>query len=406
MAEPVMNVTDVDLADRTTFLNGPPHEYFEFLRREMPVAWVDHLEEDGSGYWVVTKWDDVMEVERDPELFSSNLGGTMIEPLGGGVELMMLNQDPPRHTRLKLLVSRLFTPRHIRSIEESIRVAARDIVDKVAPKGEIDLVTEVSAEMPLIVIAELLGVPQEDRHKVFEWSNAMVGSEDPEYGGSRDPMEAAAELYAYAQKLAEERLADPGEDVVTMLLTGEVDGEKLDAMEFNLFFLLLAVAGNETTRNLITGGVLALLDHPDERDRLVQDHALLPTAVEEMLRWVSPVNYFRRTATRATEIRGVPIAAGDKVTIWYGAANRDEDKFPDAGRFDVGRSPNEHVAFGGRGPHFCLGANLARLEITVMFEELLRLLPDMERTGPVERLQMNLINGIKHMPVKFASRPV
>jgi cholest-4-en-3-one 26-monooxygenase len=295
----------------------------------------------------------------------------------------------------------MFTPRHIRSIEGHVRAAAKEIVDRVAPKGEIDFVTEVAADLPLIVIAELIGVPQEDRHKVFEWSNRMVGAEDPEYGADSNPMEVAAELYAYAQGLADQRLADPGEDIVTLLLTGEVDGEKLDVLEFNVFFLLLAVAGNETTRNLITGGTLALLEHPDQREQFLREPDVLAPAVEEMLRFVSPVNYFRRTATRDTEIRDVPMKEGDKITLWYPAANRDPEQFPDAHTFDIDREPNEHVAFGGRGPHFCLGANLARYEINCMFEELRRIVPDMELTGPVERLHMNLINGIKHMPVKF-----
>lgn len=398
-----MHVNDLDLADKAVFLDGPPYEYFEYLRREAPIAWREHDDEDGTGYWMLTKWDDVMAVERDPETFSSFKGGTFIEPMGAGTELMMLNQDPPRHTRLRRLVSRMFTPRHLRSVEDSIRVAAKDIVTAAKTKGEIDLVTEVSADLPLVVIAELLGVPQEDRHKVFEWSNRMIGADDPEYSqGITNPEEAAAELYAYAQALAEQRLADPGDDIVTMLLTGEVDGEKLDEMEFNFFFLLLAVAGNETTRNLISGGVLALLENPDQRDKLVANPDLIPSAVEEMLRWVSPVNYFRRTATRDTEVRGQAIKEGEKVTLWYSAANRDEEKFPGANRFLVDRTPNEHVAFGGRGPHFCLGANLARFEITVMFEQLLAtILPTMELAGPVERLQMNLINGIKHMPVRF-----
>src|SRR6266545_3466334 len=345
-----MDITDVDLADGRAFLSGPPHDYFDFLRREHPVAWIDHVELDGPGFWALTKWDDVMAVERDPETFSSYEGGAFIGPVDEGTRLMMINQDPPRHTRLRKLVSRMFTPRHIRSIEEKVRAAAKEIVDRAAPQGEIDFVTEVAADLPLIVIAELIGVPQDDRHKVFEWSNKMVGAEDPEYGADSDVQEVAAELYAYAQRLADERLADPGEDIVTLLLTGEVDGEKLSVLEFNVFFLLLAVAGTETTRNLI---------------------------------------------------RGVPIKAGDKVTLWYPAANRDPDQFPEPHTFDVDREPNDHVAFGGRGPHFCLGANLARFEINCMFEELLPILPDMELTGPVERLHMNLINGIKHMPVRF-----
>jgi cholest-4-en-3-one 26-monooxygenase len=396
-----MRIEDVDLADGATFLTGPPHDYFDFLRREHPVAWVDHAELDGPGFWALTKWNDVMAVERDPETFSSYAGGAFIGPVDEGTRLMMINQDPPRHTRLRKLVSRMFTPRHIRSIENHVRAAAKEIVDRVAPKGEIDFVTEVAADLPLIVIAELIGVPQEDRHKVFEWSNKMVGAEDPEYSAGSDPQETAAELYGYAQGLAEQRLADPGEDIVTLLLTGEVDGEKLDVLEFNVFFLLLAVAGNETTRNLITGGTLTLLEHDDQREQFLREPEVLEPAVEEMLRYVSPVNYFRRTATRDAEIHGVPIKSGDKITLWYPAANRDPDQFPEPHTFDVDRDPNDHVAFGGRGPHFCLGANLARFEINCMFEELRRILPDMELTGPVERLHMNLINGIKHMPVRF-----
>ncbi len=240
-----------------------------------------------------------MAVERDPETFSSYEGGAFIGPVDEGTRLMMINQDPPRHTRLRKLVSRMFTPRHIRSIEGHVRTAAKEIVDRAAPQGEIDFVTEVAADLPLIVIAELIGVPQEDRHKVFEWSNKMVGAEDPEYGADSDVQEVAAELYTYAQRLADERLADPGEDIVTLLLTGEVDGEKLDVLEFNVFFLLLAVAGNETTRNLITGGTLALLEHDDQREQFLSQPDVLAPSVEEMLRYVSPVNYFRRTATRA-----------------------------------------------------------------------------------------------------------
>src|SRR6266511_1522572 len=396
-----MDIPAVDLDHGRTFAGGPNHAYFDFLRREHPVAWIDHVELDGPGFWALTKWDDVMAVERDPETFSSYEGGAFIGPVDEGTRLMMINQDPPRHTRLRKLVSRMFTPRHIRSIEGHVRTAAKEIVDRVAPKGEIDFVTEVAADLPLIVIAELIGVPQEDRHRVFEWSNRMVGAEDPEYGAGSDPQQVAAELYGYAQSLAEERLADPGDDIVTLLLTGEVDGEKLSVLEFNVFFLLLAVAGNETTRNLITGGTLALIEHPDQRDQLLDAPDGVAVAVEEMLRYVSPVNYFRRTATRDTEIRGVPIKAGDKVTLWYPAANRDPDQFPEPHTFDVDREPNDHVAFGGRGPHFCLGANLARFEINCMFEELLPILPDMELTGPVERLHMNLINGIKHMPVRL-----
>src|SRR2546423_3294450 len=229
-----MRIADVDLADGATFLSGPPHAYFDFLRREHPVAWVDHAELDGPGFWALTRWDDVMAVERDPETFSSYTGGAFMGPVDEGTRLMMINQDPPRHTRLRKLVSRMFTPRHIRSIEGHVRSAANEIVDRVAPKGEIDFVTEVAADLPLIVIAELIGVPQEDRHKVFEWSNRMVGAEDPEYGADSNPMEVAAERDAYAQALAAQRLADPGEDIVTPLPTRGVRGGELDVLGFQL----------------------------------------------------------------------------------------------------------------------------------------------------------------------------
>ncbi len=396
---------DVDLSNPDTLAAGVPHEFYTWLRHEHPVYW--HASRfNPPGFWVCTKYQDVIDIERDAKTFSSARGGALLDDQGQGTELMMLNQDPPQHTRLRNLVARGFTPKVIKGMEPHIREAARQIVDRVATRDEvIDFVPNLAAELPLVVIAELLGIPYEDRHKVFEWSNRLVGANDPEYAGrgAEDGMNASVELYAYAQSLADDRRARPMDDIVTTLVTAELDGEKLSDIEFNVFVLLLSVAGNETTRNLITGGMLALMENPGERDRLVADlDGLLPTAVDEMLRYVSPVQYFRRTATVDTEIRDVPIAAGDKVTIWYGAANRDEDVFEDSQRFDVGRTPNEHIAFGGRGPHFCLGASLARMEIRVMFEEILSRLPDMELAGPPARLRSTLIAGIKHLPVKFS----
>jgi cholest-4-en-3-one 26-monooxygenase len=395
----------VDLSDPRTLEGGPPHEFFTWLRNEHPVWWAESATHP-PGYWVVTKYQDVIDVERDPKTYSSARGGALLDDQGEGTELMMLNQDPPQHTRLRNLVARGFTPKVMKGLEPHIRDAARQIVDRVATRDDVvDFVPNLAAELPLVVIAELLGIPYEDRHKVFDWSNRLVGAADPEYAGddeSGPPINASIELYAYAQSLADDRRARPMDDIVTTLITAELDGEKLSDIEFNVFVLLLAVAGNETTRNLISGGMLALMEHPDERDRLVADlDGLLPTAVDEMLRYVSPVQYFRRTATVDTELRGVPIRAGQKVTIWYGAANRDEDAFPDPQRFDVGRTPNEHVAFGGRGPHYCLGASLAKLEIRVMFEEILGRLPDMRLAGEPERLRSTLISGIKHLPVQF-----
>jgi cholest-4-en-3-one 26-monooxygenase len=317
------------------------------------------------------------------------------------MQLMMLNMDPPKHTKVRALVNKGFTPRMVARLELRLRAITNQIIDNVAARGQCDFVTEIAAELPLQAIAELMGIPLADRHKVFEWSNRLIGLDDPEYNPSHDDGKlAAAEMYLYANQLAAERRDRPGDDLVSVLMTAEVEGERLTELEFDLFFLLLAVAGNETTRNLISGGMLALIEHPDQRARLLANPSLMPIAVDEMLRWVSAVIEFRRTATRDTELRGQTIRAGDKVLIYYISANRDEEVFPEPDRFDVGRTPNDHLAF-GIGEHFCLGSNLARLEIRVMFEELLRRLPDIELAGPVDRLRSNLINGIKRMPVVF-----
>ncbi len=347
----------------------------------------------------------MINIERDAKLFSSAAHGALFEEPAEGTDLMLINQDPPQHTRLRNLVARAFTPRVMKALEPHIRDAAGSIVDRVREKGECDFVTELAAELPLVVICELMGVPVEERHKVFDWSNRMIGHEDPEFGtNAEDGRVAALELYQYAQELADDRKASPRDDIVTTLVTAELDGEKLTDVEFNAFFLLLAVAGNETTRNLISGGMLTLFEHPDQRALLESDlDAHLPGAVDEMLRYVSPVKYFRRTATADTEVRGVPIRSGDNVTLWYGAANRDEEIFDDPQTFDVTRSPNEHIAFGGRGPHYCLGVALAKLEIRVMFEEILTRLPGLEPAGGASRLRSLLINGIKHMPVRWAA---
>jgi cholest-4-en-3-one 26-monooxygenase len=289
----------------------------------------------------------------------------------------------------------------IARMEDSIRRATRAIVDEVIEQGRCDFVTKVAAELPLEVIADIMGVPQEDRHLVFNWSNRLIGFDDPEFQTSlEDAREAAAEVWGYANQLAEGRKGKEGKDLVTVLINAVVDGEQLTEMEFDGFFLLLAVAGNETTRNLITGGMLALIENPAARARLLADPTLLPTAVEEMLRWVTPVIHFRRTAMRDVEIRGAKIKKGDKVVLYYPSANRDEDVFANPNVFDVGRTPNEHLAF-GIGQHSCLGLNLARLEIRVMFEEILRRMPDIELDGKVRRLRSNFINGVKEMPVKF-----
>jgi len=402
--ETTITLADVDLVNPDNFLDGVPHHAFKLLRKEAPVY--RHAEPDGPGFWALTRYDDIVSVSMDSATFSSYRGGTNIHDVPdqnlGFLRMIMLNMDPPQHTKYRRLVSKGFTPRIVQAMEPHVRKMANEIIDSVAERGECDFVTHVAAELPLQVILELMGVPVEDRRLVFEWSNRMIGFDDPEYQTSPEEGTAAAtEMFMYANRLAVDRKRNPRQDVISTLLRAEVDGEALTEGEFNAFFVLLSVAGNETTRNLTSGGMLALLEHPEQRDRLLVDRSLLPTAVEEMLRWVTPVIYFRRTVTWDTFIRDQKIREGDKVVMYYGSGNRDEDVFTDGDVFDIARDPNPHIAFGPGGAHFCLGASLARLEIRVMFEELLRRLPDIELTGPVRRLRSNFIAGIKHMPVRF-----
>jgi cholest-4-en-3-one 26-monooxygenase len=394
----------VDLSDSASFVAGVPHAWLAHLRATDPVHWQD--EPGGPGYWAVTKYGDCVTVNREFELFSSAAKGTMPFELGdeevAQQSLMMLNMDPPLHTRYRRLVNKGFTPRMVRDLEERIHRSTDTIIDGVIEKGEADFVTDLSAELPLQVIAELLGVPHEDRHKMFNWSNRMVGNEDPEYQAHADmAINAAMELYAYAAELFGKKRIDPHADLMSVLTDVEVEGERLSDLELELFFLLLTVAGNETTRNLMSGAMHAFFEHPDQWQRLLDDRSLLPSAVEEMLRYVSPVMNFRRTAMSDTALSDTSISAGDKVVFYHCSGNRDEDVFSDPDVFDIGRDPNPHIAFGGGGPHFCLGANLARMEIRVMFEHLLDRVPDIHQDGAAQRLQSQFINGVKHLPVAF-----
>ncbi|GAC1316310.1 MAG: cytochrome P450 [Acidimicrobiales bacterium] len=398
-----MTVADIDLNDLDAFVPAVPHDVFTRLRQEAPY-W--QHERGGPGFWNFTRYEDVVLVNKDNLTFSSSRRGALLHEMAEedlvNQRMMMLNMDPPIHTRYRLLVNKGFTPRMVGQLEARTRAMTNVILDDALARGECDFVTDIAAELPLQVIAELLGVPQADRHLVFDWSNRMIGSEDPEYSSSIEAAQTASmELFAYAHQLTELKKADPHEDLLSVLTRVEVNGEKLNELEIDLFFLLLAVAGNETTRNLMAHGMHALLEHPDQYADLVADPGLIPGAVEEMLRWGSPVMNFRRTVTRDTDINGFPVKEGDKVVIWYISANRDERVFADPFRFDIRRNPNPHVAFGGGGPHFCLGANLARLEIRIMFEEILRRIPVIEQAGPVQRLRSNFINGIKHLPVRF-----
>ncbi len=401
-----MDLAEVDLTDPERFVEAVPHEMFELLRREAPVY--RHPLPGGGHYWAVTSHADVVTVNRDSQTFSSWEGTAIFGVPEDNIEqqrLMMINMDPPEHTKLRKIVNKGFTPRMIRGLMDHLAEEARGIVAAAVEKGECDFVTDVACELPLIAIAEFLGVPVEDRKTIFDLTNRMIGNSDPEFSTNMtDAGEAALEMYAYAEALAAERRTNPQDDIVTALLNAEVDGEHLSDLEFNLFFMLLAVAGNETTRNAISHGAHALMEHPDQLALLRADEGLLDEALEELLRWASPVMNFQRMTTRPVELGGQHIDAGDIVTMWHISANRDETVFEDPYRFDIRRSPNLHtlqVAFGGGGPHFCLGANLARAEMKVIFSELLRQTSDWELLGPPSRLRSNFINGIKHMPVRF-----
>jgi len=382
---------------------------FAKLRAERPVSF--HEEPafigfpKGPGFWSVVRHEDVQRVSRDSETFisgrGSNIGDLPIEML----EFFgsMINMDAPRHTKLRKLVNRGFTPRMVAALETSVRQQAGHIVETVAPKGACDFVEEIAAALPLKIICDMMGIPESDTRRMFELSNIILGVGDPEYGTTMDAlMTAAVELSQYAQALGEERAAAPRDDITSVLMQADVDGDRLTTAEFASFFILLVVAGNETTRNAISHGMKALTDFPDQRRVWMDDfEGLAPTAIEEIVRWATPVIHFRRTLTRDVEIAGQKIPAGDKIVMWYNSANRDERAFDDPYRFDVRREPNDHVGFGGGGAHFCLGANLARREIKVMFEELFRTLPDIHVVGEPDRLFSVFIHGIKRMRVEW-----
>jgi cholest-4-en-3-one 26-monooxygenase len=400
----LQTIPEIDLADPQRFVDGTPHHWFARLRAEAPVYF--HPEPDGPGFWCITKYQDLRHVSRNPRLFSSWQGGTNIEDREGeGLErlrLIMINMDPPQHVKFRRTVQRSFTPRLVEGMRAHVRELARRIVDGVARKGECEFVEDLAAELPLQVICEMMGVPQQDRHHIFELSNRLIGFDDPDYQTTKaDSEQASAEMFDYAMKLAEKVKQKPRDDLVSKLLVSEVDGEHLSELEFSLFFLLLAIAGNETTRTVTCWGMHALMEHPEQRELLIRNPSLLNTAVEEILRFNPAVHHFRRTATRDTEIRGQAIRKGDKVVMWYPSANRDEEIFEDPDRFDITRHPNPHLAF-GIGEHFCIGANLARMELQEIFREMMTRLPDMEPIEPPKRLRSNFINGCKQMRVKFS----
>jgi cytochrome P450 len=384
---------------------GVPHDAFAALRREDPVHW--NPEPAGRGFWAVTRYEDIRFVHRHPEVFSSEIGGTSLEDLEPEhveARKSMIDTDPPRHNELRAIVNRRFTPRAVRVWEDQVRMVAGQVLDAALPKGEFDFVREISSEIPMQVFAEILGVPQSQRREIIEIGDRLLGNADPEFAGEAGDeahrhlpfsSPAALEMFAFGRRLADARRAEPRDDVITSLVDAG-----LTQREFDVYFVLLATAGNETTRHTISHGLVALLEHPDELARLRADPSLGQTAAEEMLRWATPVHHFRRTAAVDTELAGTEIAAGDKVTTWFVSGNRDEAVFEDPDTFDIARTPNPHMSFGPGGIHHCLGAHLAKMEIRITFEELLARNASIELTGPPERLRSNFFNGIKRLPVR------
>ncbi len=385
---------------------------FATLRREAPISFWPAIElpgfASGTGHWALTKLDDVFFASRHPDIFSSEPGITINDQNPDVAEYFgsMIVLDDPRHQRLRSIVSRAFTPKVVARIDASVHERARALVASMMakhPDREADLVSELAGPLPLQIICDMMGIPEEDEQRIFHWSNVILGVGDPDL--TTDPEEfikVSMEIGAYASALAEDRRVNHHDDLTTSLVEAEVDGERLSSAEIASFFILLVVAGNETTRNAISHGLLALSRYPEQREKWWSDFdALAPTAVEEIVRWASPVIYMRRTLTRDIELSGTKMAAGDKVSLWYNSANRDESKFADPWTFDVARNPNPHVGYGGGGAHFCLGANLARREIRVLFEELHREIPDITATAEPAMLLSQFIHGIKTLPIAW-----
>jgi linalool 8-monooxygenase len=389
--------------DEDLFADGPPHELFARMRAEAPV--LSCTTADGDEYWSVTKAADIAAVSKNHEAFSLERAGFFLRegmPMPLDVlHQVLLGMDPPRHTRYRGIVQKAFTPRIIALQEAQIRERTTRLLDEVCEQGECDLVSSLSVELPLQVIAEMLGVPQDERQKLFEWTHQIEQA-------TRDPMvngvEPLAQIGLYlAEKVAHRREhpGDPNEDLTTALIQAEVDGEQLNDYEIAAMFAFLMFTGSDTTRNVISGGTLALIEHPDQRQKLVDDPSLIDDAVEELIRWVSPVMWFRRTPVQDTEIHGVPIKENDKVVVWYASGSRDDELVEDPMRFEIARDHVKHSAFGGGGRHFCLGAPLARLELQIVVPELVRRLPDVELAGPVGRTRSNWVNGFTSLPIEF-----
>ena len=408
-----MGPDDADITSHDTYTNGVPHATFNRLRSCDPVHWT--AETDGSGFWSILRYDDALAVSRDYDTFTSTKG-IRLEEMDEEQLLArrtMMELDPPEHTRYRRLVNKGFTRRTVDTFEDVIRQLAAEVVETALPKGEFDFVAEISEQLPMRMLGRLLGTSDEHGHQLVAWGDALLGNTDPDFTDFpvdltdteqyrmvpfRSP--AALEIFQFAQQQAKERRSCPRDDIITKLLEPTRDGDPLSDLEFNNFFTLLVAAGNDTTRYTMTHGVWNMMNHPRLWNTLRERPDLMISGVEEVLRTSSVTMHFRRTATRDIEMRGRRIKAGDKVVIWFNSANHDPDGFPVPFRFDLAREKNDHMAFGRNGPHFCLGAWLARMEVRLVFEELMKRIDHLEPAGPIERLRSNFISGIKRLPVK------